>query len=443
MASIIQISGGRKAIQFYNGNGQRKTLRLGKITSRDAERFKTKIEELNAAKINGTTITVETSTWLAQRPTKLYGRLVRVGLAEERPDTVKPKSITLADFINTYISKRSDVKGETAKVYKRCRNHLISYFGENKPIDSITVGDAADWRRWLKGTKKLSSNTVGRTSGIAKQFFHDAVDRELLAKNPFSKLSTQVGSNEKRYYFLSQEDAQKVIDACPDAQWRLLFALSRYGGLRCPSEHLALRWKDVDWVNSKITIHSTKTEHHNDGGVRVTPLFPELRPYLEDVRDLADKATEFVITRYRDSNSNLRTQLERIIQKAGLKTWPKLFQNLRSSRETELAKEFPMHVVCKWIGNTEAVARKHYLQVTDADYEKAVGAQSEQPKKALRKALRSSATLPSTASSGVKPVVGFLEGNANPLFSENVKMGGTGLEPVTPSLSSWCSNQLS
>jgi hypothetical protein len=59
------------------------------------------------------------------------------------------------------------------------------------------------------------------------------------------------------------------------------------------------------------------------------------------------------------------------IESAGLTPWPKLFQNLRATRETELGETFPIHVVCKWIGNTEAVARKHYLQVTDADYEKA------------------------------------------------------------------------
>lgn len=33
---------------------------------------------------------------------------------------------------------------------------------------------------------------------------------------------------------------------------------------------------------------------------------------------------------------------------------------------------YPAHVVCGWIGNSEAVARKHYLQVTDAHFEKAV-----------------------------------------------------------------------
>lgn len=49
----------------------------------------------------------------------------------------------------------------------------------------------------------------------------------------------------------------------------------------------------------------------------------------------------------------------------------KPFHNMRASRETELAATFPLHIVCEWIGNSAAIAQKHYLQVTDADYEKA------------------------------------------------------------------------
>src|SRR5262249_37837408 len=54
-----------------------------------------------------------------------------------------------------------------------------------------------------------------------------------------------------------------------------------------------------------------------------------------------------------------------------VESWPKLFQNLRASRETELAAAFPLHVVCRWIGNSALVAQKHYLQVTEADFERA------------------------------------------------------------------------
>jgi len=87
------------------------------------------------------------------------------------------------------------------------------------------------------------------------------------------------------------------------------------------------------------------------------PIFPELRPHLEAVFDQAGEGGVHVITRYRKTSANFRRPLTRIIQPAGLEPWPKLFQNLRSSRETKLAEQFPIHVACSWIGNTKAVAQ--------------------------------------------------------------------------------------
>jgi len=101
------------------------------------------------------------------------------------------------------------------------------------------------------------------------------------------------------------------------------------------------------------------------------PIFPELRPYLEELFEQAKPGAEYVITRYRDPTVNLRSQMLKIIRRAGLKPWPKLFQNLRSTRETELAEVYPLHVVCAWIGNTPRVAKDSYLQVTDDHFAKA------------------------------------------------------------------------
>jgi hypothetical protein len=33
-----------------------------------------------------------------------------------------------------------------------------------------------------------------------------------------------------------------------------------------------------------------------------------------------------------------------------------------------LTKNFPIHVVCKWLGNSALVAQKHYLQVTEEHF---------------------------------------------------------------------------
>ncbi|MBN2024614.1 MAG: site-specific integrase, partial [Pirellulales bacterium] len=220
-----------------------------------------------------------------------------------------------------------------------------------------------------------------------------------------------------------------------DAQWRLLFALSRFGGLRCPSEHLGLRWRDVDWAGGRITVHSPKTEHHEGGASRQIPIFPELRPYLEEVWDQAKPGDEYVITRYRDTNQNLRSRLLDIIWAAGLCEWPKLYQNLRSTRQTELAETYPMHVVCEWIGNSQAVAAKHYLQVTDEHF--AHAAQNPTPN-----AIQSAAQNPAQHAHEITGKAKKPDAK-NPCFSEvfedsrectSVQVGVAGLEPATSTL---------
>jgi hypothetical protein len=172
-------------------------------------------------------------------------------------------------------------------------------------------------------------------------------------------------NNRSRHFFLTFNYEWDIID------WRLIFALCRFGGLRCPSEILELTWDDVNWETKRFTVHSSKTEHHSGGGIRIVPIFPELEPYLLECFENAKPGVLNVITRYRMANVNLRTQFERIIKRAGLKPWEKLFQNLRSTRETELAETFPLQVVCSWIGNSQPVAMKHYLQVTEEHYQKA------------------------------------------------------------------------
>ena len=77
----------------------------------------------------------------------------------------------------------------------------------------------------------------------------------------------------------------------------------------------------------------------------------------------------YCITRYRDKSVNLRT----IIRRSGFESWPKLFQNFRSTHETELFKMTNDNIktVSSWIGNSPKVALEHYTQVTEADLKEA------------------------------------------------------------------------
>ncbi len=282
----------------------------------------------------------------------------------------------------------------------------------------------------------LAENTIRRTTGVLRQFFKVAVRRELIPSNPFDGLPAAIQRIASRFYFVTRQDAEKVLDACPDADWRLLFALARFGGLRCPSETLALQRSDVDWARGRIRVPSPKTAHHEGGDARIIPMFPELRPLLLDAFERAEPGAEYVIGRYRDTQANLRTQLNRIIRRAGLTPWPKLWQNLRSSRETELAETWPLHVVCAWIGNSRPVAMKHYLQVLDEHFEKAAqNAAQQAPELTRMERNDESRDLPEALE--MQPVAQLC--NAE----QHCRLGVRGLEPLTSCMSSRRSSQLS
>lgn len=315
----------------------------------------------------------ETSVWLGGIAGTLHDRLARTGLVRAANRTGASLEAFLADYFSSLA-----VKPGTATAYGQTRRCLLDYFGDNKALRDIEPADADKWRQWLKTTNvrdndrdTISEATIARRVGVARQIFKRAVKWKLIEENPFADVKAGSQPNRARMFFVTREMAGKVLDACPDTQWRLLFALSRYGGLRCPSEHLALRWGDVDWEHNRFRIRSSKTEHHEGGDCRVIPMFPELRPYLQQAFDEAEPGAEYVITRYRDANANLRTQLERIVNRAGLKPWPKLFHSLRTTRQTEPAEKYPIHVVCEWINNSRAIAQEHYLQVTDAHFAEA------------------------------------------------------------------------
>ena len=121
-----------------------------------------------------------------------------------------------------------------------------------------------------------------------------------------------------------------------------------------------------------MTVPSPKTEHHQGRAYRVVPIFPELRPFLDEAFHRAEPGQTRLISRWSSQEENLRTQMHRIIRRAGFEPWPRVFHNMRASRQTELEDRFPSHVVCAWMGNSQRVAREHYLQVTDRHFEQAL-----------------------------------------------------------------------
>jgi integrase len=277
----------------------------------------------------------------------------------------------LAKMIDEYIARRTDLKPETLKAHKQTRDKLVAFFGADKPIGSITAAEAADYKRARAMVD--AGAYVSKQIQLARQYFNDAVDRELINKSPFAKIKGSSQKNPDRQHFVARELVERATDKAIDLEWRLIIAFWRYGGVRVLSEILALEWPDIAWNENRIHIRASKTEHHEGRKERDIPLFPELRALLLEARAAAAPDATFVIMRYRSPASNFRTQFLRTLEAAGVAPWPKLFQNMRSTRQTELTEIFPEHVVCAWMGNTEKVAKGHYLQVTPVHFNRAAG----------------------------------------------------------------------
>ena len=195
--------------------------------------------------------------------------------------------------------------------------------------------------------------------------FKHAVRDRLLQTSPFSDIKGGSEANSERQHFIDLPAAEQVLAACPDEELKLVFALARFGGLRCPSEVVALKWSDIDWKNDRFRIARAKTP------TRYCPLFPEIRLALQAARKVAAKDATFCLEKHRGSSAYFRTKFMRILLGADLPVWPKLFNNLRSTRRTELQEKFPDHVVNRWLGHGRKVAEKHYLQITEEHWSKA------------------------------------------------------------------------
>jgi len=430
MASIShEKATGLRTIQVVGTDGKRHSIRLGKVNAKQAESAKLFVEDLATCRVSGSSPKTATAEWLAGLPDKTRNRVERAGLTGPRQRRECP---TLGEWLRIYVEGRRDVKPNTLANYKQARDSLIEFFGKDKHLDEITPGDAEEFRVFLKVERKLAEGTLRRRCKRAKQFFTAAIKKKIIAENPFAGIKCSNYANAERFYFVSIAEAEAVLDSCPDAEWRLIFALCRFGGLRCPSEVLRLRWEDIDWSRSRMTVHASKTEHHEGGGIRQVPIFPELHPHLRDCFENAEPGQVSVVNSHRRLGVNLRTQLTRIIERAGLTPWPKLFQNLRSTRETELAEKYPLHVVCAWIGNSQPVAAKHYLQVTDEHFAKALQNPVHFP---VQYAAARPRTESQQESEGeAEPVIcGTMRENATPRESGGLHgIPPRGLEPLSP-----------
>jgi hypothetical protein len=109
MASISTDQAGGRRIQFQNGDGKRKAIRLGNVSLRKCEDWVRHIEQMLEADRFGQTVDHATVAWCEALPDELHSKLVVAGLVSTRDTQAR----TLRAFLDGYFHGRKDVKPAT------------------------------------------------------------------------------------------------------------------------------------------------------------------------------------------------------------------------------------------------------------------------------------------------------------------------------------------
>ena len=252
---------------------------------------------------------------------------------------------------------------------------FVEFFGDVK-LKQITAGDVEDYINHRRSLGKADA-TIGAEVKHGKQFFKYGVRKKYLQENPFEDFKVGSQADQGRNTIVPADVLQKVIDAAPTLEWKALISICRWTGCRI-SEACLLKWSDIDWEDETALIPNSKTKRKTGREYRKCPLFEAVEVLGEWFVEAPEGAEYVISSIVRGSNrsgrqsKNLDKPFHKIIRNSGAEPWSKPWQSLRVSRRNELERtDFEPHLLDAWMGHSRKVASQHYLQVTDADYQRA------------------------------------------------------------------------
>lgn len=379
---------GTRRILFFAADGTRKALHVGRVSLPTATEIGAHIDHLVLCQQAREDARQSTRQWIEHVRSdwpRLARRMVLLGLVAEvtTKSERQRRDMCFADFVDQLITERTDLKPNTILLWRQTAVRIRESFGP-LVISAVTTKHANDFKRWLlspveKGGAGYATTSTGKHMTVTKAFLQEALDAGIIDVNPFGKVAIHRQRNKSRQRFVDAGVIKEVISKCEDREFKAVVALARWGGLRTPSEPFAMQWRHIDWDRRRIEIHAPKTETKGKP-IREIPLFPELLPFLTTLRDAGEFTSPesyLFRTLRRFTDSNLRKRLATAVRGAGFEVWPRIFHNLRASRQTELEERFPRKTVCEWMGNSEQVADQHYLQVRDQHFDRAAAPDQE------------------------------------------------------------------
>lgn len=341
-------------VKFYKQGKIHKIFLDSGYTQRDAENVKMAVESFLNAERKLEPLDRRTRIFFETAPPDLLKRLGSLGFDIARTQ------LSVADVWNEFRRyEEATVKESTFIHRETVFNRFQAFFSEDVRFSDLSPVRVQEFRDEL--VKRYAPTTVAKSIVDLRTFGAWAIKRGYATTNPFKEVPTGKTGNRDRDFQVPADWAPRILEACPTQNWRTLFCLWRFAGLR-QQEPMLLTRESVDLGERKLRVYATKTERYENGGFRTVPIVPLLAKELKEQLRVIPKNENYLIF------GNRRKAFDRgfqyILIQAGLPRWEKTFQNMRSSCENDwIAEGIPSHVVASWLGHSVKTQEKYYLRV--------------------------------------------------------------------------------
>lgn len=173
---------------------------------------------------------------------------------------VEPSKQTLGDYLSQWLDTKQGLSAKTKRDYEHLMDkHVIPALGRWKlpQLSSLMI---AQLYGSLTSDHQLSPRTVRYTHAVLSQALQQAVEWNMLAKNPCAGVELPRAENNKAGDTLTFEETACLLEKTTNDKLHSLWRLFLTAGLR-PQEALALKWSDLQ-----------------DGGLGIARALKEVRP---------------------------------------------------------------------------------------------------------------------------------------------------------------------
>ncbi len=251
----------------------------------------------------------------------------RVSLIAEKRylDVKKDYTTTLDEILKKYEENFNDQPSfDNWKKY--CIERFQGFFGKDTRLENIRYVDVETYQKHLKRlpTNKGTIRTdaaVNREMSCLHHVFSKAVEWEMIENTPFNRgKPLTLKENNKRFRFLTDEEAGRLIAECPGHLRRIVTCAINTGMRK--QEILTLTWPQVR--NGFIYLQKTKTNEP-----REIPINDELDRMFQQIRREQNPGTRMVFT-FAKGEDKLKGK-EPIHKRQGLEPVPEAITDIKNA----------------------------------------------------------------------------------------------------------------